>query len=346
MSEQITNAKQLPAVYFGLHFRSGVAEYSDIGKTIFINEVAAKKMDPTFQGKPVYVDHVDEVDLPNLEREIDGVVFDSFYNKADGNHWCRFEVHTDRGHEAIRKGWKLSNAYLPKGNPGPSGHWHGVEYSEEILDGEYEHLAIVSSPRYAESLILTPEKFKAYNESKEIELKRLTNSKQEKVSMLKLFKRTKVENATDIEGMMIELPLSKKEMSLTEVINGFDRVMNMQGYASDDHMVKVNDASEMSVKELRDKCNSYMEDEKKRNEEAEAVGSEQGAGALGEGSDKKMYPNAEEEEKKKKEMAEKKANEEKFNKLKNANKKVENAADTIVPVFDGVKRGKQLFGSN
>lgn len=335
----LTNAKQLPAVYFGLHFRSGVAEYADIGKTIFINEVAAKRMDPSFQGKPVYVDHVEEVNLQNLEREIDGVVFDSFYNKADGNHWTRFEVHTDRGHEAIKKGWKLSNAYVPKGS-GPGGQWHGVDYSEEILDGEYEHLAIVENPRYAESIILTPTQFKAYNEAKELELKRLTNSKQEIPKMkFNLFNRTKVENATDIEKMSVELPLSKKEMPLTEVINGFDKYLNMQGYASEDHMVKVNDSSEMSVKELREKCNSYMEDEKKRNEEL-ALSEEVDGGKLGEKKDKKMYPNAVKPE------VETPPTEDKFTKLKNANKKAENAIEEVVPVFDGVKRGKQLFGSN
>lgn len=253
----IKNAKSLPQVFYGLHMVEGVAEYVEPTKEpyrILVGESAIKNMDPTFQGKPVYVDHVDEVDLDNLQEEADGYVLDSFYNKLDGKHWVKFIVVSDRAKDAIRRGWKLSNAYVPKAFTN-GGLWHGVEYSKEVTSGEYEHLAIVKNPRYEESLILTPDEFKKYNAEKESELSQLTNSKtkKEKTAMglpkLNIFKRTKVENSTDLDGLMVELPKSKIEMPLTQVVNELDVIKNMNGYANGDHMVKVGE-DEMSVNDL------------------------------------------------------------------------------------------------
>lgn len=253
----IRNAKSLPQVFYGLHMVEGVAEYAEPEKEpyrILVGESAIKNMDPTFQGKPVYLDHVDEVDLENLQEEADGYVLDSFYNKLDGKHWVKFIVVSDRAKDAIKRGWKLSNAYIPKAFTN-GGLWHGVEYSKEVTSGEYEHLAIVKNPRYEESLILSPDEFKKYNADKERELTQLTNSKTTKektpmgLSKLNIFKRTKVENSVDLDGLMVELPKSKIEMPLTQVVNELDVIKNMNGYANGDHMVKVGD-DEMSVNDL------------------------------------------------------------------------------------------------
>lgn len=350
---KIENAKKPPAVFYGLHFSPGVAEYSPEGKEpfrVFINENAAKKMDETFTGKPVYVEHVDEVDLANIQHEADGYVFNSFYNPHDGKHWVRFIVVSDAGQDAIRKGWKLSNAYAPKGPLAPGGLWHGVEYKNEIMDGEYEHLAIVPNPRYEESVIFTPEQFKAYNDSKELELKRLANSKEENPKMaFNFFKKSKVENSKelDLENMMVELPKSKKEMTLSQVINEADKFLNMAGYACDDHMVKANEKEEMSVKDMvkkyGDMQNKLAEMEAKNaggeGEEAEleSMDNEEEA-ELGEEGDKKMHANAEEEKAKK---------DENFKKLANAHR-VENQVEQVQIMLpqDRVALGKQKYGSN
>lgn len=269
----IKNAKTLPKVYYGLHFYPGVAEYREPEKDayrIFIGEDAIKNMGPTFAGRPVYVQHVDEVDLENIQNEADGYVMESFFNPVDGKHWVKFLIVSDRGHEAKAKGWKLSNAYTPKETSG-GGVCNGVEYAYEVMRGEYDHLAIVPNPRYEESVILTPEEFKAYNAQKEIELKALANSKEKKetVSMLNLFKKTKVDNSADFESMSVTLPKSKKEMTLSDLVTEMDTIKNMHGYANGEHMVKVGE-EEMSVNALVEKhmaaCNE-MGEMKKKNEE-------------------------------------------------------------------------------
>src|ERR1700722_1772968 len=98
--------------FLGKHFSKGIAGgYDGEHKTIFINQDVAKKMNTTFAGKPVYVDHVNQID-PSTK---DGVVVRAFYNEFDGEHWVEFMVETTEGLDAIQKGWKLSNAYHATG---------------------------------------------------------------------------------------------------------------------------------------------------------------------------------------------------------------------------------------
>lgn len=336
------SSKTPPKVFYGLHMAPGVAEYRDADADpyrILVNENTIKQMDPTLVGKPVYVRHKDEVDLSKLS-EIDGWVVESFFNQSDGKHWCKFIVVTDKGNDAIKNGWRLSNAYVPK-NFGPGGLWHGVEYAKEVTSGEYEHLAIVPDPRYDESVIMTADEFKNYNETKGLELKRLANSKGE-TSVLNIFKRTKVENSSDFDSMMVQLPVSKKEMTLTQLVNEHDKIVNMAGYASEEHMVNLGE-EEMSVKDLKD-CYGKMknaekermmkEEEMKKN--AELDGGEKEAMKDKAASDK--TENEAEEEKKEKEM--KNAH---FNALKNAHLKFE---DPTTVDLNKAARGKARYGSN
>lgn len=358
-----------PQRFYGLHMVEGVAEYREPGKDsyrILVNENAIKSMDPTFDGLPVYVHHVDEVNLDDLgkadpktgEIKEDGYVIRSFFNQADGKHWAEFLVVTEKGYDAIvRKKWKLSNAYIPREMRG-GGQWHGVDYAKEVVRGEYEHLAIVPNPRYAESIILTPEQFKAYNEDKEIELSKLKNSKEEnkKMSKFKFWKREKVENSTDLEGVHVTLPKSGKEISIETLIKNADDMQVAENsedgiMANGDHKVMFGE-HKMSVNELVEKhkqaCNELEEMKKKNVSPGED-----------EAAKKKALELAAHEEK---EMAEKKANEEaaakaaeeekkkngmdNFNKLKNAQDNAKQPEVKIDLSMDQVQRGQKRYGSN
>lgn len=375
-------------VFYGMHFYPGVAEYEEQGKEafrVFINEQTIRQMSPSFAGCPVYVEHVDEVedDLGEVREDADGWVVESFFNAADGKTWAKFIVVSDRGLTAIRRGFRLSNAYLPK-SFADGGLWNGVSYRNEVTGGEFEHLAIVRNPRYEESVIMTPEEFKAYNDEKSNELKRLANSKDKKGDnkmAFKLFKRTKVENSIDIEGMIIELPISKKEMSLTKVINAYDAILNMNGYANDEHMVKVNDKEEMSVKDLvkahQEKCNE-LDEMKKKNDgdgdddgdpsmdnDSEAEIEESGMEDVGDrGGDVHLNEEDEDaEDDKEDKKADKKKNKmknemslvearkvlarEKASRLKNAHIRDRDEEVAVVSLpQDQVARGKARYGSN
>ena len=173
----------------------GPAEYTDGPNgqpyRILVSSDTARKMDPSFEGKPVYVEHVNseqpneknktiegtfEDDKGNTKtKNADGYVISSFYNEADGMHWCRFIITSQDGMDAIKQDFKLSNCYQPI-HMGPGGSYHGIEYSKEFEECEYLHLALVKNPRYTESIILTPSEFKSYNEEKFKELAAVRNS--------------------------------------------------------------------------------------------------------------------------------------------------------------------------
>lgn len=306
-------------------------------------------MDQSFEGKPVFVDHVDGVEesIDELRKEADGWVIKSFYNAADGKHWVEFIVVSERGLRGIQNGMRLSNAYHPTSYRG-AGIWNGVPYEKEIVAGDYEHLAIVQNPRYAESIILSPEEFKAYNASHEIELKRLANSQDQKGEdkmNLKFFKRAKVENSVDLESTVVELPKSKKEYTIAEIVNKLDVIENMHGYASDDHMVKVGE-NEMSVKDLvkqhMSACNELAEMKKPKEENAAGETLAEDEKDVGDrGGDANL--NAEKEEEAKKEEAKKNAIV-KAQALKNAAPKFTPSAVTTIDLpQDKLARGRELF---
>lgn len=352
------NERSAPKFYYGLHFQQGVAEYKDMPEApmIYISGDTAKMMDLSFKGKPVFVLHEDNVDFENVQ-DADGMVIRSFFNKADGNHWAEFAVYTQRGIQAIEKNfWKLSNAYNVTQEKG-SGSWHGVEYQKEVAMGEYEHLAIVPNPRYADSIILTPEEFKKYNEDKEAELLKLSNSKENEKMKLNFFKKTKVENSVDLEGMMIVLPKSKVEKSVLQLVNEADEAEEKKGYANMSDKVELENGSIMSVEELVNMC-------KKSSVENESEDELENA----EDEDEKEVENAEDEKEEKEdekqnkmkkngkkknsitvEEAEKEAvdAQKRFLALKNAHVKVdEKPARTLTLPEDRVNVGKQRYGSN
>lgn len=384
--DKIQNVKTLPKVYYGLHMAPGVAEYREEGKEpyrIFIGEEAIKNMDPSFSGRPVFVQHVDDVNLENLQNEADGYVIESFYNKYDGKHWVKFLIVSDRGHNSIKTGWVLSNSYFIK-NEAPGGLCHGVEYLKEVKAGEYDHLAIVPNPRYEESIILTPEQFKSYNEEKEFELKKVANSNKGAKQMLQFFKKSKVENS-DLENTLVTLPKTKKEVTISQLVNEMDDMYKKDegkdpkapAMANGDHHVMVGE-DKMSVNDLVKKhvemCNELADlkkkkeggaeegmDEKSENEEGMDMGEEHAE------KDKKASDKTENEEgldvgeekaekdKKASDKTEKKSNAADLEKIANARKKAEalknaqsnaRVKDPVQADFDKLARGKTRYGSN
>ncbi len=266
-------------IYYGLHFYPGLAAYQEPDGDelrVFLNEDTLRQMDPSFAGRPIFVQHVDEVEKNTdiLREEADGWVINSFYNETDGKHWVRFIVVSDKAERAIARGLKLSNCYVPN-SYGPSGTWNGLSYDKEITGAVYEHLAIVPNPRYEESVIMTPDEFKKYNEDKLTELKRLSNSKEKGSSIMKFtfWKKEKVENTLDLENMMVSLPKTKREISIAKLINEADEDAHTK-MAHPDHMVDV-DGERMTVKRMVDCYKQAMEkmkdseDEKMEDEETE-----------------------------------------------------------------------------
>lgn len=341
------------SVWYGLHFYPGVAEYRE-GKgatpyRVFLNEQTLREMDPTFQGRPVFVQHVDEVDsdVENLRGEADGWVTESFYNQADGKHWVKFITLTEKAERAIKSGWRLSNCYIPKAF-GQRGVWNGVDFDKEITKGEYEHLAIVPNPRYEESIILDPEEFKKYNHDKLEEIKKFTNNAENTSMAFSFFKKTKVENSLDIEGTSVLMPKSKKEVLISKLINDADE---MELKKDEPRLVNMKDLIELEGKKItieemvslynkaNEKCENEDEDSSSDDDEDPAMQNEEDE------EEKKRIAKAKEEEEEAKANKKKNAKE-KAEKLKNAGPStvMENVA-VVETSMEKVARGKARYGS-
>jgi hypothetical protein len=356
-------------IYYGMHFYPGVAEYAEPNQQPFricINEDTIRSMNPSFAGKPIYVEHVNEVPdkVDEIKEEADGWVIESFFNQADGKTWVKFIVVSEKGERAIANGFRLSNAYIPRLQT-KEGLWNGVSYQQEVVGGEYEHLAIVKTPRYDESVIMTPEEFKSYNTNKETELKRLANStiKKETTRMkaLSFFKKSKVENATDFESMSVTLPKSGKEKTLIQLVNEADESEEKKAKNEADpaQMVKLHDGTMCNVGELLEKhkalhdAHEALKSEMKPESEGDLAPEETPVDVAG---DMHNEEDADDDKDKDKEVPEKKKNskdveaakkKENFETLKNAHLTPPAKVEEVVVDFsdDQVKRGQKRYGS-
>lgn len=293
--------------FFVRHICEGVAYYPEMKKMLLVREETLRKMDPTMSGVPLVfnTEHLtlkEGDQIAKAERVgglIEGMVIRSFFNENDGRHWCEFMSWDDNAIAAIKAGIGVSNAYVIN-SKAPGGEYHAVEYDFEVMDAEYDHLLLTDSPRYEEARpILTPEQFKAYNESCKEKLALVTNSKEPSMS---LFERKPAE--IKLEGVEWVGPKSKKSFLITNVLNAVDEEMKKEedgeAMANMNHKVKVGNAT-MKLCDLMSEHGKLMEENMKlKNENAEWEKAADGNTAENEKTDEEKAKNAKEEEEKEK----------------------------------------------
>lgn len=376
----VKNEKQLPKKYYARHIKEGLVHYFENGKdTLYlVKNEALQKMNKSFEGCPVYVRHVDSVDMENLRETADGYVIKSFYNEFDGAWWTEMLIVSDKGHEAIKKGWAVSNCYSPT-EYGSGGVYHDIDYQKEVKNGVYEHLAIVPNPRYEEAVIMTPEDFKEFNEGKKQEIEKLKNSKEKEML-----------SQEEMETLVATVKNSLSETIAVAVKNAVDAKAeeDKKNAADEDHRSLIREIAAVSAKAegdfsggleekvrtiigmaeklgyskdeagknaVENKCNEEAEEEKKENE-AEEEGDKEPDSKANE-SDKPEEEVKEPVEEGKKEDAcenaceegekpeEKKENSKGFfSMLKNAKAKSQDGSVTKT-MAAGLALGKQRYGS-
>lgn len=174
----LQNDKRFSKRFYARHIKEGLVHYYEDGKDnlYLVTNDALKKMNESFEGKPLFVRHVDKINMSTLKEDKVGEVVKSFYNEFDGAWWAEIMA-DDEAQGYIEKGWAVSNAYLPT-EYGSGGVYHDINYQKEVKNGVYGHLALVDNPRYEEAVIMTPAEFKQFNEDKKQELEQLKNSKE------------------------------------------------------------------------------------------------------------------------------------------------------------------------
>lgn len=334
-----------PKRFYGKHFAAGVVNYPEHDESmLLVTNAVAKEMDKTFEGRPLYVNHVDQIEY----EEADGWVIKSFYEPLDGCHWAEFLAVTDEAKDKIKDGWKLSNSYnITEFEEG--GFWHNIEYASEVKSGKYDHLSLVDNPRYEESIILTPEEFKAYQNNLRNQIESVKNSKGDKPMFFKKAKVTKLDNEKEISELSVTLPKSKVEKTVTQLINEADAIevaRDEKKYAADSDLVKIGE-EEISVSELVAKLNELMtaiEAGASDEEESDESEEELNEVANADGDDEDDKDNAADDEEKDKKKDNKKSSV--FTLAKAAKKPLKNdkvEAPKRVSLKDQIALGKKLY---
>ena len=95
---------------------------------------------------PLTIGHVQVTPENRIDVE-NGVVTGVDYDAEDGWYYANGTAETDQAISKIQQGQRPSCAYAVRAF-GPGGVYHGIKYDREIMDIEFQHLAIVERPRY------------------------------------------------------------------------------------------------------------------------------------------------------------------------------------------------------
>lgn len=129
--------------------QSGLVKY-DFGVCLLKKETIDKFVN-TFIGVPIIIDHKDEI----TENDKAGDINNIWFSPEDGWFWCSGMITDEKAIKLVENGYNVSCQYritdysvntdskLHNGNP----------YDKEILNGVFEHLAIVENPRYEDAFI-------------------------------------------------------------------------------------------------------------------------------------------------------------------------------------------------
>lgn len=335
------NDKQFPKRYYARHIKEGLVHYKENGEDhlYLLTNDALKKMNASFEGRPIYIRHVDKENLETLREDSVGRVVKSFYNEFDGAWWAEI-IADDEAIGYIEKGWAVSNAYLPT-ELGSGGNYHDIPYYKEIKNGRYGHLAIVDNPRYEEAVIMTPEEFKSYNDGRKAELEQLKNSKENKM----LSEEEKKELVDSLKNSLAEIIEDRVKNAVEEKMEA-----EKKNAEEKDHREIIREIAAISAKPEGDFEGGMEEKVRTIIGLAEKLGyskDEAGKNSVDE-EDKEEKKDeckneSDEEKEEKKEEEEKKENStDYFSALKNAKANIEQKV--VQTMASGLKLGKDRYG--
>lgn len=303
---RLENSKdEWPRSYQCRFIEPGLVNYAEYGN-VLVQKPVLDKMCNSFVGKPVINLIHKEVSPSMYENgEADGVVTRVWYNDADGWYWCDFLVWDDSTRlNCESDAYSVSCAYTVSDINSKPGEYHNIAYEQEVLDGEYTHLAVVANPRYEGARIVY-------------------NSKGGTMKLFKFWKKSEAKNAaeSDLEKAVVDVDGQKVAVkALIEAHNSLAKKGLAVENMSDDTIIEV-DGQELPLKNLKDSYRAVKNAEDDEEKKKKAKDDEDMKNADDEAKKKKDeedLKNAEEDAKKKKDDDEKMENEKRFRDLKNA----------------------------
>ena len=221
-------------------FEPGVAGYPEMGKNYLIKKENADKFIDSIVGCNVVIKHKEVTD-DNVKDVSAGIISSVRFNEKDGWYHCEGVLTSKEAEELIEKGWSVSCAYNVLDKDIGGGTWNGVPYDVEVLDGDFEHLAIVENPRYKEATVL------------------LNSEEEKEEEMLSLFNAKKILNSEKGKENMAE---ENKEKSGLELISEL-----LKGKVEDEVKDKILNECKKMASKLENEEEAKMEPEKEKSEE-------------------------------------------------------------------------------
>lgn len=129
--------------------QAGLVKY-DFGVCLLKKETIDKFVN-TFMECPVIIDHKDNI----AASDVVGTIKNIWFSAEDGWFWCSGVITDDKAIKLIEDGYNVSCQYrITDYVDNDEGKLHNANpYDKEILDGVFEHLAIVENPRYEDAFI-------------------------------------------------------------------------------------------------------------------------------------------------------------------------------------------------
>ncbi len=129
--------------------QAGLVKY-DFGVCLLKKETIDKFIN-TFINCPVIINHQDDIN----QNDIVGTIKNIWFSPEDGWFWCDGVVTDKKAIDLIEKGYNISCQYrITDYIDNTENKLHNANpYDKEILNGVFEHLAIVENPRYEDAFI-------------------------------------------------------------------------------------------------------------------------------------------------------------------------------------------------
>lgn len=129
--------------------QAGLVKY-DFGVCLLKKETIDKFIN-TFVECPVIIDHKDDI----ASSDIVGTIKNIWFSAEDGWFWCDGVITDEKAIKLIEDGYNVSCQYrITDYSENAEGKLHNANpYDKEILEGVFEHLAIVENPRYEDAFI-------------------------------------------------------------------------------------------------------------------------------------------------------------------------------------------------
>lgn len=253
----------VPKPYKAYFITAGLAGYPDgVEGNVLVQKPALDKMLPTFRGMPVVnFEHTDlepedlfDMSKDQIDEIADGIVSAVGYDQNSAWYWADMLIWDTETIENIEdNGYSVSCAYDVTDLDQSGGTYNNVDYKEEVLDGDYVHMAIVPNPRYEKAYII--KNSKPGGQTVKVKFfpkkeKRVKNSEPEATEE----KDEAVENMEEVDGVVVLE--DGTEVPMDELLNAYRQRKNEEEETKEngtvfgvDDEVEI-DGEKMTVREL------------------------------------------------------------------------------------------------